>query len=185
MSHVLLGPNICLCKVSLDELESLLREKDRALQSNPAQSPQFASPSIPTSSTSQANGFNFDSVPFVNGHGSSISNNAIPGPYGTFVQSKPNDIPSMDFPRFPSNSSLDNLAGVASMLGSAPMPDPTIDPVVAGLQTDHSISNFPTSTSNLDLVFTSWPANLPNREVTRHLYVMLTILHAHTMLNQI
>ena len=154
----------------LDELESLLREKDKALQ-NPTQSPFASSSSIPTPSTSHTNGFSFDSVPFMNGHGNPITNSAIPSAYGSFAQSKPNDIPPLDFPRFPNTSSLDNLAGVASMLGSAPMPDSHIDPIVPGLQTD-SISAFPTSTSNLDLVFTSWPANLPNREITRHLYVI-------------
>ncbi|CAL1695310.1 unnamed protein product [Somion occarium] len=176
----------------INELESLLREKDRALntfasdQSQPQmQHHPFASSSnAHTPNLVHSNGFNFDGIPgFANGNGNGIPTNGISNMYPNYTSSKPqNGTNGMDYTQFPNASGLDNLAGVASLLGNAPLSEAHIDSVSAGLNQDTSMSGgFQSNGSNLDIVFASWPVNLPSREVTRHLVEAYFAFHLHAV----
>ena len=89
--------------------------------------------------------------------------------YSTLPTSKSMDaVGSLDFSTFPSGSSLDNLAGVASMLGNGSLGDIHMNNT-PGLGLNGMESSFTPGDRSLDLVFISWSPNLPDPEVTRHL----------------
>ena len=150
-----------------DELEALLREKDKALSSYNAEAsrltaPQFSSHTqVPTPPSSVQMGIlpTFGPSPAV-----SPDVDLFPG------SRVGDDQGGMDFSPFQGNS-LDNLAGVASMLGTSSL-DSQFGPTATDINRNSMnglSARYTPPTGNHDLVFLAWPQNLPNQEVTHHL----------------
>lgn len=138
---------------TIDELESLLREKEK--ESN--------SPSTSDPNTSYLDK-TIDSL--ISGsqlHGAA----QVPHSYGNVGQGRMMAIdPAL---QFQSGSPLDSLAGVASLMG-APGPSRITNTSSISGQSDES-PQVPSSSHGYDVTHTAWPRNLPNPTFLRHLYV--------------
>ena len=151
---------------SSDELEALLREKDKALNSFNAGSSRsntssFSTPiQVPTPPSSAHLGMlsSFGASP------------AVSPDVDLFASSQMDEHGGMDFSQYQGGSSLDNLAGVASMLGTD-----SIDPqfgqsdINRNAMANGMTANYTPSSGSHDLVYLAWPQNLPTQEVTHHL----------------
>ncbi|THH33509.1 hypothetical protein EUX98_g641 [Antrodiella citrinella] len=150
----------------INELEAMLREKDKVLNSFNAESARlnlssiFAQRQLPTS-------FNSVHLGMLPPFGQSSTSPDVDMFHGARGM---DDNGGMDYPHFSGNSSLDNLAGVASMLGTGPI-DPQFgsDPDVNRGVANGLSARYSPPTGNLDLVFLAWPQNVPTQEVTHHL----------------
>ncbi|OBZ79584.1 hypothetical protein A0H81_00861 [Grifola frondosa] len=143
----------------INELEALLQEKNQTSSSGSSQPEQYNIASVGTLSShgadalSMAMGIDFNStIPAQNG-------NMPPG--------------NVDFSQFPLGNALDNLAGVASMLGgpsadvSQNAPPSSVSPHLD--QSVNQSASTPSSHHSLDLINLSWPRYLPNIDLVRHL----------------
>lgn len=150
-----------------DELEAQLREKDRALHG-------FASEAASSSSTPFTAPPRPGATPDIGVLPPFASSSPVPSGdfssiYNSFPPSKsmdPNGV--LDFSNFAGGSSLDNLAGVATMLGNGSLADINIS-TTPELSLNGIGSTFTPGDRSLDLVFISWPPNLPDPDVTKHL----------------
>lgn len=155
--------------VATDELEAQLREKDRVLHGLTSEATSSSSTpftaSVPRPDITQ----DINVLPPFPSNGS-LSSEDLSNLYNTFNAPSKSMDPNagMDFSTFPSGSSLDNLAGVASMLGSGSITDVPMNHT-PDLTLDGMGPTYTPGSRSLDLVFMSWPLNLPDPEVTRHL----------------
>ncbi|KAH8102517.1 hypothetical protein BXZ70DRAFT_786901 [Cristinia sonorae] len=133
----------------INELEGLLREKDKALNSFTAESSSAHLGMLPS----------FGPSP-------SVSPDA-----DLFPGSRIGDEHGLGYQHFQGNSSLDNLAGVASLLGTGTMDTHFVPPDINrnSVTTNGMSARYSPPTGNHDLVFLAWPQNLPSQEVTHHL----------------
>ncbi len=129
-----------------DELEALLREKDGPVSTNG---------SDPTRASSPASSYNSSSM-FLD--------------YANNLSLDPNlDGPNMDMSGFPAGSGLDDLAGVAVLMGETHLRSSFTDNVIQAdfAQLHARISPVPDNFG--ELINPAWPRNLPNFSTLRHL----------------
>lgn len=168
--HPVCSPSVAqvsLVTRSTDELEALLREKDKALNSFNAGSSRsnassFSAPIQVLTLPSSAH------LGMLSSFGASP---AVSPDVDLFASSQQMDEHGgMDFSQYQGGSSLDNLAGVASMLGTD-----SIDPQFGQSDINRNVmangmtASYTPSTGSHDLVYLAWPQNLPTQEVTHHL----------------
>ncbi|PCH33848.1 hypothetical protein WOLCODRAFT_94323 [Wolfiporia cocos MD-104 SS10] len=173
----------------INELETLLHEKDKAQASQQAnhfvssqqqhgaqQGPNMLLatnevPSAYTSSTPNINTFN---------SGATISVD-----------------PTFAFQQFQSGTALDNLAGVASLIGTAGMPSPAsrLESLTAASGSPTAVNETSSGSASsethspdhcLDILYSAWPKNLPGPLLLRHLVDAFFIYHpdANRMFHQ-
>ncbi|KAH9937175.1 uncharacterized protein B0H18DRAFT_969438 [Fomitopsis serialis] len=140
----------------INELESLLREKDKG------PTPQSSTASHRTNGATHAiDGLVPGTQPNNTTH--------LPRGYGSESYNSAQMVaidPALSLPEFQSGSPLDNLAGVASLMG-APGPSritngsPTTEP--------STTTQVDSPDHDLDIMYSSWPRDLPNPNFLRHL----------------
>ena len=151
----------------LDELESLLREK-----STSAVSPSESGDKVPVSTPSSTiDDFGF--LPPTNG--AALDGTTVNlSPYFP----TPNDasLGGLDY-AFTDGTSLDQLAGIASLIGHSPQENhngnvstPSSDSQ-SGMSQSGMASSTPPTDASMSMLYLSWPATLPDIVTTRHLYV--------------
>ena len=98
---------------------------------------------------------------------------------------------SLDY-TLPNTTSLDHLAGIASLMSNSPQlgrpspPEQGKSPQIALLE-EAKIGSPPESSSqsqSRSVVYLSWPANLPDMVTTRHLYVSMRSLLFYIILTE-
>lgn len=151
-----------------DELEAQLREKDRALNGFTSEAASSSSTPFPAPPRLGATPDIGVLTPFASS--SPVPPGDFSSLYNTFTSSKSMDTSGvLDFSNFAGGSSLDNLAGVATMLGNGSLADISISTTTPELSLNGLGSTFTPGDRSLDLVFISWPPNLPDPDVTKHL----------------
>ncbi|KAI0788632.1 hypothetical protein C8Q75DRAFT_241835 [Abortiporus biennis] len=164
----------------INELETLLREKDRALNTLAAEGSEKSTPSM-TSSIPNS----LDNVALMPQYISDppFTASQLTGVYSSINSAKgiETNLP-MEFNPY-SGGSLENLAGLANMASSSSIVELQMNqsPQLANnIQTPSLGPTYPSKTSQ-DLLFLSWPSNLPEPEVTRHLAEAFFAFHLHAV----
>jgi hypothetical protein len=170
--------------IHLDELESLLREKSVAVESPSASSVNAQStPSNNSEQSPQTLDFSSDfgtlaSLP-ASDSSQSIQNTLNGNDWSKSYLSQIRENGNVNTELHGFSESLDQLAGIASIMQSSPpidnsatsgmyLPSPpaTVD---SGASASSHAPN-----ENFSMVYMSWPLNLPDITMTRHLYASLT-----------
>lgn len=157
-----------------DELETLLREKDRAIEHLQTSSITHISPIVtPGSDTKQLYPADFSSGSSKYNRTSEGTPPSVNGENGLYPQfaghssSPGSSVNSAEFPQFTPNSTLDGLTGVSGLLNGTSLlrvclPNSTMCLIFELAALFHTVDNF-------GLEIRSWPPNLPSPEITRHL----------------
>ncbi|KZT05881.1 uncharacterized protein LAESUDRAFT_726455 [Laetiporus sulphureus 93-53] len=149
----------------INELETLLREKDKTSSS---QQSGFVRPPIEVSLSSRPNENFIANISDVSPASHIVSIDVDPFQVEQLVGVDN----AFALPQFQSGSALDNLAGVASLIGtpSAPSPASRINTASASPTIDASTNpTTPSSDQGQDLFHSAWPRNLPTPTFLRHL----------------
>ncbi|TFY63443.1 hypothetical protein EVJ58_g3264 [Rhodofomes roseus] len=139
----------------INELETLLREQDKDT------APQSSRESHRTNGT-----HTIDSVTPGRQSDSAIHlSSSYAGDLYNTDQTMAID-PALSLPEFQIGSPLDNLAGVASLMGA---PGPSRITNGSPIAERSTTSEVPSSDHGLDIMYSSWPRNLPTPNFLRHL----------------
>lgn len=140
-----------------DELESLLKEKEKDSNS-------------PSSSGSQSAYLN-NAIDHLISETQLNDITQVPHPYGTSSSNAGQGQMMVIDPtlQFQSGSPLDSLAGVASLIGA---PGPSRITNVSSTSAHSDDAQMHTSGHGYDVTHTAWPRNLPNPTFLRHLYAL-------------
>ncbi|KAJ3537494.1 hypothetical protein NM688_g6679 [Phlebia brevispora] len=164
------SPSIRVLTFSAGELETLLRDREREIES--LRKSATVNQIVPTLDGKHIDDLNtdFGPLPKFNGSldGSSPSlGTAENGMYGKFPGRSPGSSNSGDLPPYPTGPSSGGLNGV-NLLG---------DDIGQPLSNNQSISSMLFDDFNIGL--RAWPPNLPSPEITRHLVEAFFTYHIH------
>ncbi|KAJ3541142.1 hypothetical protein NM688_g6125 [Phlebia brevispora] len=160
----------------INELESLLREKSTSANSPPASDGKSASSTAPSS---------FPDFGFLPAPGDD-NVNGIVDMSGLYSHTNGNDLGNMDY-AFNNGTSLDHLAGIASLMDASP-PETSHIATASTPSTDSQngvnggnglVAQSPNGNPDMSLLYLSWPSQLPDIFTTRHLIHAFFTHHIH------